>query len=134
MGCHSHIGAEEDKVVVLLMDIFLIDAQIRPMLMVLGFAFASLVIVAIGTLLNMLFTPVLLNVQSSYICTGLASMAGLLMVYARIPHPSQRVFLCRLPCLTMSFHGLEGVKQPVFLGLAESTKVFLLDLRSVYVS
>ncbi len=80
----THIGTEEEKGSRSAYGyIFLIDAQIRPMLMVLGFAFASLVIVAIGTLLNMLFGPVIANVQASSL-TGIASIIGLLMIYARV--------------------------------------------------
>ncbi|EBM5322447.1 conjugal transfer protein, partial [Salmonella enterica] len=78
----THIGTEEEKGSRSAYGyIFLIDAQIRPMLMVLGFAFASLVIVAIGTLLNMLFGPVIANVQTNSI-TGIVTLVGLLMVYA----------------------------------------------------
>ena len=80
----THIGTEEEKGSRSAYGyIFLIDAQIRPMLMVLGFTFASLVIVAIGTLLNMLFGPVIANVQASSI-TGIVTLVGLLMIYARI--------------------------------------------------
>ncbi|ECJ9206527.1 conjugal transfer protein, partial [Salmonella enterica] len=80
----THIGTEEEKGSRSAYGyIFLIDAQIRPMLMVLGFAFASLVIVAIGTLLNMLFGPTIANVQANSI-TGIVSLVGLLMIYARI--------------------------------------------------
>lgn len=73
----THIGTEEEKGSRSAYGyIFLIDAQIRPMLMVLGFAFASLVIVAIGTLLNMLFGPTIANVQANSI-TGIVSLVGL---------------------------------------------------------
>ncbi|EBJ1365889.1 conjugal transfer protein [Salmonella enterica] len=120
----THIGAEEDKGSRSAYGyIFLIDAQIRPMLMVLGFAFASLVIVAIGTLLNMLFAPVLLNVQSSSF-TGLASMAGLLMVYARICTTSvTRVFALQVTMPDYVISWLGGREAASILGgLAESTK------------
>ncbi|UJT80902.1 DotA/TraY family protein (plasmid) [Edwardsiella piscicida] len=79
----THIGTEEDKGSRANYGyIFLIDAAIRPSLMVFGFFFASLVVVAIGTLLNMLITPALANVQADSV-TGLASIIGILMIYAR---------------------------------------------------
>nr|WP_159466335.1 DotA/TraY family protein [Scandinavium goeteborgense] len=80
----THIGTEEDKGSRANYGyIFLIDAAIRPSLMVFGFFFASLVVVAIGTLLNMLITPALANVQADSV-TGLASIIGILMIYARM--------------------------------------------------
>lgn len=79
----THIGTEEDKGSRANYGyIFLIDAAIRPSLMVFGFFFASLVVVAIGTLLNTLFLPAIANVQANSI-TGLASIIGILMIYAR---------------------------------------------------
>ncbi|MFH7099199.1 type IV secretion protein DotA, partial [Klebsiella pneumoniae] len=44
--------------------VFLIDVMIRPMLMVMGFIFASLAIVALGTALNMMFKFAMEQVQS----------------------------------------------------------------------
>jgi len=41
--------------------------MLRPMLMVFGFLFASLVVVAVGTLLNTLFASALANVQADSI-------------------------------------------------------------------
>ncbi|WP_149543164.1 DotA/TraY family protein, partial [Serratia marcescens] len=80
----THIGTEDDKGSRANYGyIFLIDAAIRPSLMVFGFFFASLVVVAIGTLLNILILPALANVQADSI-TGLASIIGILMIYARI--------------------------------------------------
>lgn len=80
----THIGTEEDKGSRANYGyIFLIDAAIRPSLMVFGFFFASLVVVAMGTLLNILILPALANVQADSI-TGLASIIGILMIYARI--------------------------------------------------
>lgn len=80
----THIGTEEDKGSRANYGyIFLIDAAIRPSLMVFGFFFASLVVVAIGTLLNILILPAMANVQADSI-TGLASIIGILMIYARI--------------------------------------------------
>lgn len=79
----THIGTEEDKGSRANYGyIFLIDAAIRPSLMVFGFFFASLVVAAIGTLLNMLIIPALANVQADSV-TGLISIGGILMVYAR---------------------------------------------------
>lgn len=120
----THIGAEEDKGSRSAYGyIFLIDAQIRPMLMVLGFAFASLVIVAIGTLLNMLFAPVILNAQSNSF-TGLVSMVGFLMVYARICTTSvTRVFALQVTMPDYVISWLGGREAASILGgLAESTK------------
>ncbi|EHT6896726.1 DotA/TraY family protein [Escherichia coli] len=80
----THIGTEHDKGSRAAYGyIFLIDGMIRPMLMVLGFAFASLAIVAIGTLLNILFGPGLANTQINSL-TGIVSLLAFLMVYARI--------------------------------------------------
>ncbi|EML8490033.1 DotA/TraY family protein [Salmonella enterica subsp. enterica] len=80
----THIGGEEDKGSRAVYGyIYLVDAAIRPSLMVFGFFFSSLVIVAIGTLLNVLFTPAIANVQSDSM-TGLASMVGILMMYCRL--------------------------------------------------
>ncbi|WP_435956133.1 DotA/TraY family protein [Dryocola sp. BD626] len=80
----THIGTESDKGSRATYGyIFLIDAAIRPGLMVFGFFFASLVVVAIGTLLNILIVPAMANVQVDSL-TGLASFMGILMIYARI--------------------------------------------------
>ncbi|MFP2517025.1 DotA/TraY family protein [Buttiauxella agrestis] len=80
----THIGTESDKGSRATYGyIFLIDAAIRPGLMVFGFFFASLVVVAIGTLLNILIVPAIANVQVDSV-TGLASFIGILMIYARI--------------------------------------------------
>lgn len=120
----THIGAEEDKGSRSAYGyIFLIDAQIRPMLMVLGFAFASLVIVAIGTLLNMLFGPVIANVQASSI-TGLASIVGLLMVYARTCTTTvTRVFALQVTMPDYVISWLGGREAASILGgMAESAK------------
>jgi conjugal transfer/type IV secretion protein DotA/TraY len=120
----THIGAEEDKGSRAAYGyIFLIDAQIRPMLMVLGFSFASLVIIAIGTLLNMLFAPVIVNVQSNSF-TGLVSMVGFLMVYARICTTTvTRVFALQVTMPDYVISWLGGREAASILGgLAESTK------------
>ncbi|EJG3702805.1 DotA/TraY family protein [Salmonella enterica] len=120
----THIGTEEEKGSRSAYGyIFLIDAQIRPMLMVLGFAFASLVIVAIGTLLNMLFGPVIANVQASSI-TGIVSMVGLLMVYARICTTTvTRVFALQVTMPDYVISWLGGREAASILGgMAESAK------------
>ncbi|MFO6428176.1 DotA/TraY family protein [Escherichia coli] len=79
----THIGTEKDKGSRATYGyIFLIDGMIRPMLMVLGFAFSSLTLIAIGTLLNILYASAISNVQSNSI-TGLISLRGILMIYAR---------------------------------------------------
>lgn len=80
----THIGTEEGKGSRANYGyIFLIDAAIRPSLMVFGFFFGSLVVVAIGTLLNQLILPAMANVQANSV-TGVMSVIGILMVYARI--------------------------------------------------
>ncbi|ELE9460870.1 DotA/TraY family protein [Salmonella enterica] len=120
----THIGTEEEKGSRSAYGyIFLIDAQIRPMLMVLGFAFASLVIVAIGTLLNMLFGPVIANVQANSI-TGIVSMVGLLMVYARICTTTvTRVFALQVTMPDYVISWLGGREAASILGgMAESAK------------
>ncbi|HFM1515249.1 TPA: DotA/TraY family protein, partial [Escherichia coli] len=63
--------------------IYLIDSMIRPLLMVFGFFFASVAIVAGGTILNALFGAALVNVQANSL-TGLFSIAGFLLIYARV--------------------------------------------------
>ncbi|EGV6906942.1 conjugal transfer protein [Salmonella enterica] len=120
----THIGTEEEKGSRSAYGyIFLIDAQIRPMLMVLGFAFASLVIVAIGTLQNMLFGPVIANVQARSI-TGIVSVVGLLMVYARICTITvTRVFALQVTMPDYVISWLGGREAASILGgIAESTK------------
>lgn len=120
----THIGTEEEKGSRSAYGyIFLIDAQIRPMLMVLGFTFASLVIVAIGTLLNMLFGPVIANVQASSI-TGVVTLVGLLMIYARICTTTvTRVFALQVTMPDYVISWLGGREAASILGgMAESTK------------
>ncbi|ECK5072994.1 conjugal transfer protein, partial [Salmonella enterica] len=120
----THIGTEEEKGSRSAYGyIFLIDAQIRPMLMVLGFAFASLVIVAIGTLLNMLFGPTIANVQANSI-TGIVSLVGLLMIYARICTTTvTRVFALQVTMPDYVISWLGGREAASILGgMAESTK------------
>ncbi|MEI7307134.1 DotA/TraY family protein [Pectobacterium atrosepticum] len=63
--------------------IYLIDTMIRPPLMVFGFFFASVAIVAAGTILHNLFGAALINVQANSL-TGIFSLIGFLMIYARL--------------------------------------------------
>lgn len=80
----THIGTEEGKGSRANYGyIFLIDAAIRPSLMVFGFFFASLIVVAVGTLLNLIMLPAMANVQANSM-TGVMSVIGILMIYARI--------------------------------------------------
>ncbi|MCK9759833.1 DotA/TraY family protein [Pseudomonas syringae pv. syringae] len=80
----THLGAEEDKGSRSAYGyIFLIDMMLRPSLMVLGFFFASVSVVAGGTLLNLLFASALANANADSM-TGLFKMVGWLMIYARI--------------------------------------------------
>ena len=84
MWSATHLGAEEDKGSRSAYGyIFLIDMMLRPSLMVLGFFFASVAVMAGGTLLNMLFAPALANANADSII-GLVKMIGWLMIYARI--------------------------------------------------
>ncbi|AZT39743.1 conjugal transfer protein TraY (plasmid) [Salmonella enterica subsp. enterica serovar Karamoja] len=80
----THIGTEADKGSKSLYGyIYLIDVMIRPSLMVLGFFFAGVVIVAVGSVLDQLFAPAIANVQASSF-TGVVSLIGILMIYSRI--------------------------------------------------
>lgn len=80
----THVGAEEDKGSRSAYGyIFLIDMMLRPSLMVLGFFFASVSVIAGGTLLNLLFASALANANADSI-VGLFKMIGWLMIYARI--------------------------------------------------
>lgn len=84
MWSATHLGAEEDKGSRSAYGyIFLIDMMLRPSLMVLGFFFASVAVMAGGTLLNLLFAPALANANADSII-GLVKMIGWLMIYARI--------------------------------------------------
>lgn len=84
MWSATHLGSEEDKGSRSAYGyIFLIDMMLRPSLMVLGFFFASVAVMAGGTLLNMLFAPALANANADSII-GLVKMIGWLMIYARI--------------------------------------------------
>lgn len=84
MWSATHLGAEEDKGSRSAYGyIFLIDMMLRPSLMVLGFFFASVAVMAGGTLLNMLFGPALANANADSII-GLVKMIGWLLIYARI--------------------------------------------------
>ncbi|MDI9223652.1 DotA/TraY family protein [Serratia sp. PF2-63] len=84
MWSATHLGAEEDKGSRSAYGyIFLIDMMLRPSLMVLGFFFASVAVMAGGTLLNLLFGPALANANADSIM-GLVKLIGWLMMYARI--------------------------------------------------
>ncbi|WP_058970070.1 DotA/TraY family protein [Type-D symbiont of Plautia stali] len=84
MWSATHLGAEEDKGSRSAYGyIFLIDMMLRPSLMVLGFFFASVAVMAGGTLLNLLFGPALANANADSIM-GLVKLVGWLMMYARI--------------------------------------------------
>ncbi|MBD8165402.1 DotA/TraY family protein [Erwinia persicina] len=84
MWSATHLGAEEDKGSRSAYGyIFLIDMMLRPSLMVLGFFFASVAVMAGGTLLNLLFGTALANANADSII-GLFKMVGWLLIYARI--------------------------------------------------
>ena len=80
----THLGVEHDRGSRAAYGyIYLIDGMIRPSLMVLGFIFASVAVVAVGTILNKLFAVALTNIQADSL-TGIVSIAGFLMIYARM--------------------------------------------------
>ncbi|ENI3561867.1 DotA/TraY family protein [Salmonella enterica] len=80
----THLGVEHDRGSRAAYGyIYLIDGMIRPSLMVLGFIFASVAIVAVGTILNKIFGIALTNIQANSL-TGIISVIGFLMIYARI--------------------------------------------------
>ncbi|MBF1996099.1 DotA/TraY family protein [Serratia symbiotica] len=84
MWSATHLGAEEDRGSRSAYGyIFLIDMMLRPSLMVLGFFFASMAVMAGGTLLDLLFGSALANANTDSII-GLFKMIGWLMIYARI--------------------------------------------------
>ena len=79
----THLGTSQDRGSRAVYGyIYLIDSMIRPPIMVFGFFFASVAIIAIGTILNFLFGAALTNVQISSF-TGIFSLAGFLLLYAR---------------------------------------------------
>lgn len=120
----THIGTEEDKGSRANYGyVFLIDAAIRPSLMVFGFFFASLVVVAIGTLLNILMLPAMANVQADSI-TGLVSIIGILMIYARMcTHLVESAFSLQvyLPDYVIAWLGGREAAQ-LMKGAVESTR------------
>ncbi|EKD5547322.1 DotA/TraY family protein, partial [Escherichia coli] len=72
----THLGTSEDRGSRAAYGyIYLIDSMIRPPLMVFGFFFASVAIIAVGTILNSLFGAALVNVQVKSL-TGIFSLAG----------------------------------------------------------
>lgn len=84
MWSATHLGAEEDKGSRSAYGyIFLIDMMLRPSLMVLGFFFASVAVMAGGTLLNLMFGTAIANANADSII-GLFKMVGWLLIYARI--------------------------------------------------
>ncbi|MEN4578145.1 DotA/TraY family protein [Pantoea agglomerans] len=84
MWSATHLGAEEDKGSRSAYGyIFLIDMMLRPSLMVLGFFFASVAVMAGGTLLNLLFGTAIANANADSLM-GLFKLVGWLLIYARI--------------------------------------------------
>lgn len=63
--------------------IFMVNAMLRPILMVAAFFIAGGIVVMGGTLLNQLFTPAIQNVQSDSV-TGLVSIIAIISVYVSI--------------------------------------------------
>lgn len=123
MWAATHLGAEEDKGSRSAYGyVFLIDMMLRPSLMVLGFFFASVTIVAGGTVLNQLFAAALANAQVDS-WTGLFIALGWLLVYSRIcTHAVTKLFglVVTLPDYVISFlGGRDGAN--LMGGLADST-------------
>lgn len=90
--------------------IFIIDVMIRPLLMVLGFLFASLTLIALGTLLDLIFYPAFMIAQGTS-TTGLMTIIFLLVIYARIMSGLVlRIFTLpiRLPNWVISWIGNRG--------------------------
>lgn len=114
--------------------IYLIDMMIRPALMVFGFFFASVAIIAVGTILHALFGAALTNVQTNSV-TGLFSMAGFLLIYARICTTlvsSMFALQAYLPDYVISFLGgreaantlgnMAGSIKEIFAGASQNTR------------
>lgn len=113
--------------------IYLIDTMIRPPLMVFGFFFASVAIVAAGSILHALFGAALVNVQANSL-TGIFSLIGFLMIYARLCTAlvsSMFALQAYLPDYVISFLG--GRDAPNTLGsMASSIKdMFLGGARNI---
>lgn len=120
----THIGSEGDRGHRSAYGyIFLIDVMVRPMLMVFGFVFASIMIVGLGSLLNMMFGPTIANVQANSI-TGIFSLLGILMLYARICTTTvTRVFSLQVTMPDYIISWLGGREAASILGgMVESTK------------
>jgi conjugal transfer/type IV secretion protein DotA/TraY len=120
----THIGSEGDKGSRSAYGyVFLIDVMIRPMLMVFGFVFASIVIVALGTLLNIMFGPAIANIQANSI-SGLMTVIGILLIYARICTTTvTRVFSLQVTMPDYIISWLGGREAASILGgMADSTK------------
>lgn len=120
----THIGTESDKGSRALYGwIYLIDVIIRPTIMVFAFIFASAVIVAIGTVLNLLIAPAIANVQNNSV-TGIVSIVGILLIYSRIcttTVASAFSLQVVLPDFVIAWlGGREGIK--MLDGMVDSTK------------
>lgn len=113
----THLGTQQDRGSRAAYGyIYFIDTMIRPTLMVFGFFFASVAIVATGTILHSLFGAALVNVQANSL-TGLFSLIGFLMIYARICTAlvsSMFALQAYLPDYVISFLG--GREAPNTLG------------------
>ncbi|EPG3347321.1 DotA/TraY family protein [Proteus mirabilis] len=90
--------------------IFLIDVLIRPILMVIGFLFATLAVIALGTLVDVFLVP-MFRVAQGTSTTGLITFIFFLLCYARIMGGLiLRVFTLpvRLPNWVISWIGNKG--------------------------
>lgn len=120
----THIGTEGDRGHRSAYGyIFLIDVMIRPMLMVFGFIFASITLIVMGTLLNLMLGPAIANVQANSI-TGIFSLIGILTLYARICTTTvTRVFGLQVTMPDYIISWLGGREAASILGgMVESTK------------
>ena len=120
----THLGTQQDRGSRAAYGyIYFIDTMIRPTLMVFGFFFASVAIIATGTILHALYGAALANVQANSL-TGVFSLVGFLMIYARICTTlvsSMFALQAYLPDYVISFLG--GREAPNTLGnMASSVK------------
>lgn len=76
----AHLSGEDNSNRTVHGYIFMLNAMLRPILMVIGFILAGAIVVAGGMLLNKMFMPALANVQVDSI-TGVVSIIGFLGIY-----------------------------------------------------
>ncbi|MDF9435899.1 DotA/TraY family protein [Chromohalobacter israelensis] len=79
----AHLSSEENEGRAVHGYIFMLNAMLRPVLMVAAFLMAGGILVAGGTLLNEMFGPALSNVQADSM-TGVVSIIGFLGIYISV--------------------------------------------------